>query len=206
MTTTPERDADGIPIFGAGGDHTGTVPFNIEIHDRVKNSTWAERFEAHADLGAASFLAFTRAAGQGEQGMIVGALQLLNSITTDGDGLPSTYEDDWKRDRDRALGEHLDDGGRESDFAEPVHDPRLDDVDSWSSRRRFMHYVSSTGYHVAFSAIVELAQWLVRELVSLHPTQARTTPTGGGSSKASSRGSTRKRSGSAASRSRTAST
>jgi hypothetical protein len=136
MTVTTMTD-DGVPVFGANADLEGTVQFELEALHVPTGRRERHRFTAWKDPGPDFVLAFIRSSQDDAAAMNAAAVLLTRGLL-DHDGLPSTAV-------------KTDDG------------PWTDEVDDWSSKRRFLHLAESDDYRVAAMAIVDVAQFLVRE-------------------------------------------
>jgi hypothetical protein len=176
MTTTTE---DGVPVFGADAPLEDTVEFAVEAMHVPTGERIRHHFTAWRDPGAGPVLSFIRAAGDAQMNA---AARLIWHALVDDDGLPESYRPMPGEDRDA----------------------RLDDVEQWSSRRRFTRLVESPDDRIAGAVLEQLADWIARAALTRGGTPAGdAVPTAAPSP--SRAGRTTKRRGSAAKRSGTAS-
>lgn len=182
MTTTTMTD-DGVPVFGINADLEGTIQFELEALHVLTGQRERHRFWAWRDPGPDFVLAFLRSSQDDAAAMNAAAVLLTRGLL-DHDGLPSSA----------TKPESAEDG------------PRTDEIDEWSSKRRFLHLAESEDYRVAAMAIVDIAQYLVKQAFQRTASPV-TGPNGAVPTAApspSQRGRTQKPRGSTAKRSRKA--
>jgi hypothetical protein len=177
---------DGVPVFGTNVDLEGTIDFEVEA---LHVPTWTRqrhRFTSWRDPGPDFVLTFVRA-GNDDRAAMNAAAVLLNTALIDHDGLPA-------------------DAVKPEEGEEPGD--WTDNVEEWSSKRRFLHLAESDDYRVAAMALVDIAKYLAEQGLK----RASTPVAGAGGAvptaapARSPRGRTATRSGSTAKRSRKAST
>lgn len=149
--------ADTVKTFGKGADHSGTVPFRVEVHHRPTGATWEEQFEAWVDPGPTPVLHYIRAAASGQEGAEMSAASaLLVRALVDTDG--TSYAEV----RAGVLAGQADDtADGDVERPEPWNEPAP--PASWSSAARFNLIADSLDHHIAADAIVEIAAWLARQ-------------------------------------------
>lgn len=149
--------ADTVKTFGKGADHSGTVPFRVEVHHRPTGTTWEEEFTAWVDPGATPVLQYIRAAASGQEGAeMAAAAGLLVRALVDTDGAS------WAEVRAGVLSGQGDDT-EDGDLLRPDPWDGPEPPASWSSAARFNLIADSLDHHIAADAIVEVAAWLARQ-------------------------------------------
>ncbi len=124
------------------------------------------------DVDAAGLLMFYRAKGNSQ--MLEAGVFLLEKALRNDDGLSATYEDD-RATRIRKAAEALAvaEGGtdarpsskhwREAEEQDGPVDPRADNPEEWSSRRRFAAMLDDPNRRIQLDALTKACRWLIEE-------------------------------------------
>lgn len=146
MNILPRVDEDGVPVFGEDADLTGQIPLKVHALHLPTSTRDNHVLSAWSDPGPEFLLAYM-AAGGDENLQAGAAATLIRRALVDTDGLKASYVPP-----------------KPGTDEEP--DERLDDFDSWSSLRRFVHLVEDEDYRVGKEVLLGLAKWLAQQAMS----------------------------------------
>ena len=149
------QTVDEIPLLGDGD--SPTTQFRLVVHG--PEGRREELFTSYTEADAGSLLAMQRARTTQEQ--VIAAAGLISAALVDFDGLSAYYEPPEDEDADEDLDPFEDAPLDDETEHEPAVDPRLDDPEQWSSKRRFEHIINDPSQRVRPDALEHIVKILV---------------------------------------------
>lgn len=207
VTDFPEAPAPtplGPPVFGSREWQPEEVRyrrFGLEVE--TEGDRFVQYFEVYPDIDGGALYSLMNAHTEAAQGNAVAAL--MATQLRDNDGVPSI----WRMPTDPAVRDDYvpsenadeDDPWEKDEQGRPLYERwdgelvtadelTFDELEDGSSRRRFGLLMDSTRHRIQYTALAELAQWLVKEAVARPTRRSARSQTG---SQPTQRGRTGKR-------------